>query len=307
MNNKPRWGVIINPAAGSGYAGKTAHVVREKITSQNIEADIVFTEGRGHASSLAEQFAQKGYTHVVAVGGDGTFNETVNGLINYENIIFGAISAGTGNDFIQILGFSDHFQDSDWEIFFQQHITPMDVGKCNETYFVNGMGLGFDAEVAAKNYKDGELVKGVGARKYLMHILETLFFFKENRMRVHTEENHNETKVFINTIANGRRFAGGYFLTPKAFANDGLFDVCMVDELSLLQRFKIFLKVPKGTHVGDKKVNYYQTNKLIIEFDNEVPHHLDGELFFAQKFEVTIHPRKIQTIYNPHSTHYFSF
>ena len=116
----------------------------------------------------------------------------------------------------------------------------------------------------------------------------------------------NETDCFINTISNGRRFAGGFFLTPKAIANDGLLDVCMIKKLSLLQRFSILLKVPKGNHVGNKRVNYYQTNGLNLSFPDTVPFHVDGELNFASQFEVNILPGALNIIYNRNGNHFFS-
>ena len=82
------------------------------------------------------------------------------------------------------------------------------------------MGLGFDAQVAAQNYTEPGKVKKGGALKYIWHILKTLLFFKERRMIVTEGSKRYETDCFINTIAVGRRFAGGFFLTPKALAND---------------------------------------------------------------------------------------
>ena len=120
--------------------------------------------------------------------------------------------------------------------------------------FLNGMGLGFDAQVAAENYSEAGKVKKGGKNKYIWHIIKTLLFFREKKMTVITGNGKHETDCFINTIAIGRRFAGGFFLTPKAIANDGLLDVCMIKKLSLFQRFGILLKVPKGTHITDKKV-----------------------------------------------------
>ena len=92
----------------------------------------------------------------------------------------------------------------------------------------------------------------------------------------------------------GRRFAGGFFLTPRAIANDGLLDVCMIKKLSLFQRFGILLKVPKGTHINDTKVNYYQTPSINLEFSQKVPFHVDGELYFSEKFDVSIHTSGIK-------------
>jgi diacylglycerol kinase family enzyme len=115
----------------------------------------------------------------------------------------------------------------------------------------------------------------------------------------------HDTDCFINTIAVGRRFAGGFFLTPNAVANDGLLDVCMIKRLSLIQRFRLLLKVPKGEHITDKKVNYYQTKGLDLEFREEVPYHVDGELYFSKYFEVRILPEVLNTIYNREGNHFF--
>jgi diacylglycerol kinase family enzyme len=124
-------------------------------------------------------------------------------------------------------------------------------------------------------------------------------------MTVITSTGSHETDCFINTIAIGRRFAGGFFLTPKAIANDGLLDVCMIKRLSLFERFSILLKVPEGKHITDKRVNYYQTKGISLEFPEVVPFHVDGELYYSDKFNVTILPEALKVIYNPDGNHFF--
>jgi YegS/Rv2252/BmrU family lipid kinase len=225
--------------------------------------------------------------------------------LNEKHITVGIIPAGTGNDFIQILGFPDHFEEKDWKNFFKKSITAMDVGLCNGLPFLNGMGLGFDAQVAAENYTEPAKEKKGGKHKYIWHIIKTLLFYKEKRMTVLSAENNEESDCFINTISIGRRFAGSFYLTPKAIANDGLLDVCMIEKLSLPERFMILPKVPKGTHLQNKKVNYYQTSKIEIEFTHDVPFHLDGELHFARHFDIHILPRALTVIYNPAGNHFF--
>jgi diacylglycerol kinase (ATP) len=300
-----RWVFIVNPIAGNGYGRTMVPKLEEMIQRHNINAEIIFTERSGHATELSGQYLEKGFSHIIAVGGDGTFNEVARALINKEGVATGIIPAGTGNDFIQILGFPDRFEDKDWDIFFSQPIIPTDAGSVNGMIFFNGMGLGFDAQVAAENYSEPGVVKPGGKHKYIWHIVKTLLFFREKRMTVITGSGKHETDCFINTIAVGRRFAGGFFLTPKAMANDGLLDVCMIKRLSLPERLSILLKVPKGTHISDKRVNYYQTKKINIEFTTPVPFHVDGELNFSDKFEVNSLPGALKIIYNPDGDHYF--
>lgn len=119
---------------------------------QGISAEIVQTEYHGHATEIATRFLAAAYTHFIAVGGDGTMNEVAEPLIGNTSLTLGLIPAGTGNDFIQILGFPDRFKDRHWDLLFQQPSTLMDVGMVNGKHFLNGMGLGFYAQVAAENY-----------------------------------------------------------------------------------------------------------------------------------------------------------
>ncbi|MCF8358507.1 MAG: diacylglycerol kinase family lipid kinase [Prolixibacteraceae bacterium] len=301
-----KWVFIVNPIAGNNYAESIVPKIRQEIEKHKIDADIVLTERKGHATVLAEEAVKTGHRYVVAVGGDGTFNEVAKALVGSSKVTLGIVPAGTGNDFVQILGFPNRFSEEHWDVFFEKTTTCMDVGVCNNNYFFNGMGLGFDAEVASQNYRDEGQVKKGGKDKYIWHIVSTLLFFRERNMKVLNNSHTHETKCFINTVSIGRRFAGGFFLTPEAIANDGELDVCSIKKLSLLHRFRILLKVPKGKHIHDKRVNYFRTKEIDLEFDKRVPYHLDGELFFSNKFKVNILPSAVNIIYNANGTHFFT-
>lgn len=301
-----KWVFIVNPIAGNGYGNQVVPELEKRIKAHNIPGEIVFSERHGHAIELSARYAAAGYTHIIAVGGDGTMNEVAKALLGTEGIITGIVPAGTGNDFVQILGYPDRFEEKHWDIFFRQHLVMMDYGTCNTIPFLNGMGLGFDAEVAAKNYVAPGETKMGGKGKYLKAILETLFFFREYRVKVKIGDKVEETDCFINTISNGRRYGGGFYLTPHAIANDGLLDVCMIKKLGLLKRLDILLKVTKGAHTGDRKVHYYTTDHLEVDFGKEVPFHVDGEVLYASKFDVRIFPARIPIIFNPEGNHYFT-
>jgi len=303
QNNE--WVFIINPTAGNGHAKSLQPEIEEMIHKYGVDAVVVTSEKIGHATDLAKQYAVGGSKYIIAVGGDGTFNEIASAVLHEKGVTLGIVPAGTGNDFIQILGFPDHFQEQHWKALFEKRTTKMDVGLSNGLPFFNGMGLGFDAQVAAENYTESGIEKKGGKDKYLWHIIKTLLFYKEKRMTVLSAENNHESDCFINTVSIGRRFAGSFFLTPKAIANDGLLDVCMIEKLSLPERFMILPKVPKGTHLKNKKVNYYQTSKIEIEFTHKVPFHLDGEMHFSKHFDISILPAALNVIYNPSGNHFF--
>ena len=304
--NKKKWVFIINPVAGNGSANLIIPILKEMVTRNNIDAELAFTERHGHASELASSYAEKGAHYIIGVGGDGTLNEIARPLINRKDVTIGIVPAGTGNDFVQILGFPNRFEEKHWDIFFRAEEKKMDAGLCNGMIFLNGMGLGFDAQVAAENYTATGEVKEGGKYKYIWHIIKTLLFFREKKMTSLNGSERKETDCFINTIANGRRFAGGFFLTPKALADDGLLDVCMIERLSLPERLNILLKVPKGSHITDHRVNYYQTPGIKLEFPDRVPFHVDGELYFSKVFDVSIMPSVLNIIYNRDGNHFFS-
>ena len=307
MASLEKWCFIVNPTAGGGFGKTILPDLEKQLSSRSLDAEIVLTEKHDHAIELSRQSLDKGCSHIIAVGGDGTMNEVARPLIGHHQVTTGLIPAGTGNDFNQILGFPDRFEAIHWDIFFDQNSIKMDVGEVNGLHFLNGMGLGFDAQVAAENYVEpGEVAKGHGKGKYLWHIIKTLLFYKEGRVSILSGEKEQESDCFINTISVGRRFAGSFLLTPKAIANDGLLDVCMIRKLNLLQRFKILSMVPKGTHIHDGKVDYYQTDKLTIDFGKKVPFHVDGELYFDATFEVKILPSALNIIYNPEGDHFFN-
>jgi len=306
MSEKEKWVFIVNPTSGGGYGAEILPELERRIEAKDFTAKIIQSEYHGHASEIAALFLHKGYTHFIAVGGDGTMNEVAKPLIGNSNVTLGLIPAGTGNDFIQILGFPNRFSEEHWDLFFQQASRSMDVGMVNGRPFLNGMGLGFDAQVAAENYVEpGKLAKGSGKSKYIWHILKTLLFYREKKVSIRSGESRIDTDCFINTIAIGRRFAGSFFLTPEAIANDGLLDVCMIKKLNLPQRIKILTMVPKGSHVSDPKVNYYQTEKLEVRFEQKVPYHVDGELYFDTIFNVEVIPSAVNIIFNPEGNHYF--
>jgi diacylglycerol kinase (ATP) len=307
MKQSDGWAFIVNPIAGAGYGAACEATVHEMMQRHGARGEVVLTESKGHATQLAESFARRGFPYIVGVGGDGTLSEVAQSLATHPEVTFGAVAAGTGNDFIHILGFPDRFEEQQWQALFAAETAAMDVGRCNGKLFINGMGLGFDAQVAYENYhmeNGGEVRKG-SKSKYTWHIVKNIFSYKERPMRVTMGGRTEERRSFLNTIANGRRLAGGLELTPRALANDGLLDYCSTDPLSVPMRLRELMSVSRHTHLADKVFHYTQTDRIEFAFDGEVPAHLDGELMFAQRFVVDVLPGALRSIYDPQGAHYF--
>jgi YegS/Rv2252/BmrU family lipid kinase len=306
MTRKDGWAFIVNPVAGNGYGGACVTTVREMMKRHGAQGEVQMTRAKGHAVELATAAADKGFPVVVGVGGDGTMGEIAQALVGRKGVTFGAVSAGTGNDFIHILGFPDRFEERHWKALFDGATQAMDVGRCNGRYFINGMGLGVDAQIAAENYdRVNGRVRGGSKAKYTWHIVKNILFYREKPMRVTLDGKVEEHRTFLNTIANGRRLAGGLQLTPRALANDGLLDICTTLPLGLFKRFAIFGEVKKAAHLENPAVRYFQTARIDYEYEREGPAHLDGELIFATKFTVDVLPGALRAIYDPQGPHYF--
>ena len=135
MKTKEKWCFILNPTAGGGFGKSLLPELEKQIGTRSLNASICVTERHDHAIELSRNSLENEYTHIIAVGGDGTMNEVARPLIGQKHVITGLIPAGTGNDFIQILGFPDRFTEEQWDVFFKQTVIRMDVGQVNGLHF----------------------------------------------------------------------------------------------------------------------------------------------------------------------------
>ncbi len=300
-----KWGVIINPAAGGGLSDDKRQMIMKKFNRIDDSALIKFTEQPGHATQLAEEMINKGITLIAVAGGDGTFNEAAKAALGHD-VTLGVVPTGTGNDFMQISGFSDVFEQFEWDTFLNADVKAIDVGDCNGNPFFNGMGIGFDAEMTAAVTEDRLRTGRISRAKYNYYIVKTLLGYKERELTFTRDGSSTTEKCFMTTCSIGRRFAGNFFLTPKAIADDGLLDVLHINPLKLMKRMTILTQVPKGSHITDPLIQYFRASTLKLTFSQKVAAHLDGELIFSDSFDIRIIPGALKLIYNPDGNHYFS-
>ncbi len=107
--NNGKWVFIVNPIAGNGFAETLVPAIKGMISKHNVQGEVVLTTRPGHATALSKQFYEQGYRYIIGVGGDGTVNEIARPLAGKKDVVIGVVPAGTGNDFIQILGFPNRF------------------------------------------------------------------------------------------------------------------------------------------------------------------------------------------------------
>ena len=307
MTGKERWVFIVNPVAGNGHSLSLVGTIRELSDKYGINAETVFTEKRGHGSELSRSYASKGFKYIIAVGGDGTFNEVASPLVNNTDVVTGELPGGTANGVSELAGFPEKFDLKAWETFFRAETVLADVGQCNgEIYFFTGLGIGFDVEVAHSfnRLREADPAK---QHSYLPLILKMILFYREKRMTVVSDGMTYNTDCFMHTVSSGARtYARAFRLTPDAIANDGLLDVCSIEKLSVIQRLGILMSVPKGKHLGNKKVSYYRSPQLSIGFGEDVPFHADGEIFHASRLNLNTVAGGVRIIYNPCGPHHFN-
>jgi diacylglycerol kinase (ATP) len=277
---------IINPIAGQG-AGKLAlPQIGRMVRENSMDCEIVSTEHPGHAIDLAKNAAVNGFEFIVAVGGDGTSNEVLNGLMQawnqgYRNSKMGIIGIGRGNDFAYGFGIPPGLQNG-FQVIQQRKLRPMDVGQVvggnfpEGRYFGNGIGIGFDA---VAGFEAAKLTHIHGFMNYIIAALRTIFlFFNAPLVRIEYDDEMITQPSLMVSIMNGRRMGGGFMMAPEASTDDGLLDFCIVGQLSRIGILSMIPKFMKGTQATRPQVKTGRAAKIhVIALKGSLPAHADGE------------------------------
>lgn len=265
---------IVNPAAGNGYALKIEKMIRDEMGRRGLLYEILHTEAPGHATELARNAAgNPDCSGVIAVGGDGTAFEVACGLMD-TNVPFGIIPAGTGNDFIKSVSIPKDPMKA-LEYVLTREARPVDVGGLNDRLFLNVCGTGFDVTVldytlAAKKYVRGIL-------PYLIGLVRGIAHYAPVHVRYSVDGQTKEQDVLICSVANGRYFGGGIAICPEASADDGLFDLVVVDNkpkwmipfyIPALLMGRV-LKFPFTTHYRCREAEIYSKG-MRLNIDGEI-------------------------------------
>jgi YegS/Rv2252/BmrU family lipid kinase len=293
---QPRHLIIVNPQAKHGEGTKLTPVIERILTS--VPHDTVETINPGHATDLASTAA--GYDVVVAVGGDGTVHEVLNGLMRIPTESRPALAilpTGSGNDTCRTLGIP--FDVSDAAVILATgERRRFDVGLCNGIYFNNSFAAGLDAKVTAKAVEYKVTKRRSGLWLYLTALLHVLFrdldaFDIELGFDGHEPE---ATRTLIIAMTNGATYGGGFKITPDADPTDGLFDICMIDPLGLAEALWRLPFVIAGKHTRMPVVHMSRHISAVIESANPLPAQLDGEVLLENRYEISILPGAIECI-----------
>ncbi|MBN2011842.1 diacylglycerol kinase family lipid kinase [candidate division KSB1 bacterium] len=276
--------VILNPVAGRGFSAKSEPAIRECLQNSSLPFEIFHTHHIGHGITLAEHAVNHGYDIVVAAGGDGTTNEVINGIMNAaeqgKSAVFGVFPTGTGSDFAFNVGMPADPLEACQRII-DGSVKKIDLGRISSPgkpprYFDNQLGIGFDGIVTVEAKKFKRLR---GMALYLPVVLKTVFLTHGPiPVSISCDDETIELEAVQITIANGAREGGGFYMTPDAKVDDGLFDVLIVSKVSKLGMLKLIPHFTKGTHLQLESTSLRRAKKVVVRSKQKLIAHFDGEL-----------------------------
>jgi YegS/Rv2252/BmrU family lipid kinase len=288
---------IVNPISGRG-AGRESVPELERL-AKNLDLDyrLAMTERAGHAINLARGAARDGAQVVVAVGGDGTANEVLNGLMEARqsgnaDTAMGVIGVGRGNDFAYGAGVPAGLEAGFKNLVEgQPHV--IDIGKVTGgqypqgRYFGNGVGIGFDAVVGFEALKLKYLH---GFPNYMVAALKTMFLYYTAPLVEVVLDNEKITMpALMVSIMNGRRMGGGFLMAPDSQNADGQFDLCLVEQVSRMGILGLIPKFMKGTQVNHPKIRMCRSRIVRVRaLVGKLPAHADGETLCTAGDALTI-------------------
>ncbi len=308
----PKYKIIVNPTAGRGAGEQSIPHVKRILNEYDLDFDLVRTERPWHGAELAQEAVAAEYDVVVAVGGDGTANEVLNGLMRAKRVgesasrregcAMGILCVGRGNDFAYGMGIPADLEGG-CRALAQDHRRTVDVGRVigglypQGRYFGNGVGIGFDAVVGFEAVKMTHLT---GFPSYIVAVLKTVFlYYKAPLTKIEYDGQTITQPSLMISIMNGQRMGGGFFMAPQGQPNDGLFDLCIAREVSRARIFGLIPHFMRGTQVTREPVTMGQAQKVIVTaVEGVLPAHADGETLCTegQRLELELLPSQIEII-----------
>lgn len=285
---------IVNPNARSGLGQKVWKDLEIILKKRNVPYEVYFTKYQRHATSITSRITSDGEKHtIVALGGDGTVNEVVNGIADFDKTIFGYIPIGSSNDFARGLELPTDPVKALENILSCPHLHPMNVGeiiyKNKKRRFAVSSGFGFDADIcheAVVSHVKYLLNKlKLGKLTYVCIALHRLFVTKPCTVTVTLD--NEKTITFPNTyfvaMMNNKYEGGGVKFCPKAKNDDDKLDILVA---SNVPKLKVLCLIPLalfGWHTPFKGVSLFTCKRIHLHAEKALPVHTDGEPFFLQR------------------------
>ncbi len=302
--------VIVNPAAGRGASARAAAQVNRTFREAGVRYDLVETRQPGDALAFAQEAIRDGCDVVVAVGGDGTAHEVVNGLVQraqkcdgWDNGAavgtLGIVPLGTGNDFASRLGIPENNPEAACRIILENQRLTTDLGQVRDEHgrteiFHNHLGGGIEAAI---NIESRKIQRLRGLFLYLTAVLRVIpRYTKPPRLTLHYNDTVQTRPLLLASAANGGRSGGGFKIAPLAQLDDGELDLVLANSPHIVITLWLLPQFLLGTHGAQKRfVAMHRIRSLVMEAPDGVPIHLDGEIFRtdARRIELAVLPQRL--------------
>ncbi|HEV3407841.1 MAG TPA: diacylglycerol kinase family protein [Gaiellaceae bacterium] len=294
---------LVNPASANGATGKRWPEIERRAAAAGLRGETLVSARPGHLVELAAQAARSGARLLVAVGGDGTVNEAVNGLLQAaapDGVELAVIPRGTGRDFARSFGVP---ADVDGAIAVARDgtVRAVDVGLARfsrwdgspaESYFVNFGGAGISGAIARRANASS---KALGGRVSFIWATVAVFArWQSADVTVTVDGEERAGRMFEVLVQNGEFTAGGMWVTPGAAPDDGLFDILLIGDVTKADFARTFPKVYRGSHLGHPKIDRLSGRRVAVDSPARLPIALDGEQPGTTPVEFDVVPRALR-------------
>ncbi|TML54837.1 MAG: diacylglycerol kinase family lipid kinase [Actinobacteria bacterium] len=274
---------LVNPASENGATGRRWPEFAHRAAELGLRGDALTSERPGQLGELARQAAEGGARLVVAVGGDGTVNEVVQGLASREGVELAVIPRGTGWDFVRTYGIPRKLEDA-VAVAREGRVREIDLGRARyrawaggdaEAYFANIASAGISGAIAKRA---NETSKALGGKaSYLWSTLAVFARWQNGVIRVRVDGENRTGRMHDVVVANGRYLGGGMMMLPEAEPDDGLFDVLTIGDLTKRDLLLTLPKTYRGRHLPHPKAEVLRGSVVEVDADEPLPVELDGE------------------------------
>lgn len=284
---------ILNPISGTGDKEFIPDIIREEIDSAAFDCRIVQSEYAGHAAEIARRCVSEGVDIVVAVGGDGTVNETARALV-HTGTALGIVPCGSGNGLARHLCIPMDIRKAVKTIN-NCKIEPLDYGVVNGLPFFCTCGMGFDAFISMKFAQAGKR----GLKTYVENVLKEWLKYQPETYTVEDGTGERTYQAFLITCANASQYGGNAFIAPRATMTDGLMDVTVMEPFDVFDAAQISFDMFNKTLDKNSKIKTFRTKSIKIHRDAPGAIHYDGDpVMTGEEVDVHIEPKGIRMVIN---------
>ena len=291
--------LIANPNAGRGSGGRYLRLIEGAFRESGVDLPTTTSGGPGDVERQTLDAIENGYDSVIVAGGDGTINEAVNAIVKADQgTLLGVVPIGTGNDFVKAASIPPHWEHAAALLAdrLQSGALPreVDVGRCNDRYFANGAGIGFDADAAAIADRSSA---PLGDAVYLLALLRALRRLSAPVCELSTADGTVRGALTLVSFCNGP-WAGGMFqFAPNAANDDGVLNMVYLDEVKRRRILTLVPKLLRGRHLAEPEVHTREVKRCSVVADRPLTWHVDGEVQKPKSsFEVELLPGALRLL-----------